>query len=250
MQLTSSTAIITGAASGMGEATARLLAKQGVKVALLDRDLEKAKIIAEQIGGLALLCDVTRDEQIEHAVNEAVAWFGAPRICVNCAGIAPSKRVVGRSGLMPLQEFRDVIEINLIGSFNVMRHVSAHMVSAPLLGEERGVIINTASVAAYEGQIGQTAYSASKGGIVSMTLPAAREFAQFAVRVNTIAPGIIATPMMQSMPQNVQDSLVASVPFPKRFGAPEEYASLVQHIIENAMLNGTVIRLDGAIRMA
>jgi NAD(P)-dependent dehydrogenase (short-subunit alcohol dehydrogenase family) len=213
--------------------------------ALRARDLEV--IVWDKQTGI----DVSCAKSIEDALQEAIVKIGVPRICVNCAGIAPAKKMIGKDGVMPLSDFQKVIDTNLIGTFNVMRVVANAMSSLPIQdgNEERGVIINTASVAAYEGQIGQTAYSASKGGVVAMTLPAARELAQFGIRVNTIAPGLIATPMLLSMPQVVQDSLAASVPFPKRFGEPEEFASLVIHIIENTMINGEVIRLDGALRM-
>lgn len=243
--------IISGAASGMGAATARHFAKLGAKVALLDVNYEAAHAVAQEIRGYAIACDVTSGEQIEQAVQAAYEVNGPVRICVSCAGIAPAKRIVGREGPMPLADFNKVIAINLIGTFNLLRCAAAQMMQQAAVNEtgERGVIINTASVAAYEGQIGQAAYSASKGGVVAMTLPAAREFAQFGIRVNTIAPGLIATPMLLGMPQEVQDSLAASVPFPKRLGRPEEFAALAAHIVANEMINGEVIRLDGAIRM-
>nr|WP_256593739.1 SDR family oxidoreductase [Legionella feeleii] len=190
-------------------------------------------------------------EDIEQALQKTIAQIGVPRICINCAGIAPAKRMVGKEGAMPLAAFKQVIDINLVGTFNVMRVAATAMAGLELEpgSQERGVIINTASIAAFEGQIGQTAYSASKGGVVAMTLPAARELAQHAIRVNTIAPGLIATPMLLNMPQEVQDSLAATVTFPKRLGKPEEFAALVLHIIENCFINGEVIRFDGALRM-
>ena len=200
---------------------------------------------------LFITCDVTSEESVEKAMQETITQVGTPRVCINCAGIAPAKRIVGKEGAMPLAAFRQVIDVNLIGTFNVLR-VAAHAMSSLDIeskSQERGVIINTASVAAFEGQIGQAAYSASKGGIVSMTLPAARELSRFAIRVNTIAPGLFATPMLLNMPQEVQDSLAATVTFPKRLGKPEEFASLVGHIIENGMINGAVVRLDGSLRM-
>jgi NAD(P)-dependent dehydrogenase (short-subunit alcohol dehydrogenase family) len=202
-------------------------------------------------GDLAFQCDVSSSEAVELALSQTISQLGVPRICINCAGIAPSARIVGKQGAMSLDAFTQVININLVGTFNVMRVVAKAMMTLEPLGEssERGVIINTASIAAYEGQVGQIAYSASKGGVVSMTLPAARELAQFGIRVNTIAPGLIATPMLLTMPQEVQDGLMATVPFPKRFGQPDEFASLAIHIIENTMINGEVIRLDGALRM-
>ncbi|SPX59405.1 3-oxoacyl-ACP reductase [Legionella feeleii] len=198
-----------------------------------------------------MTCDVSSAEDIEQALQKTIAQIGVPRICINCAGIAPAKRMVGKEGAMPLAAFKQVIDINLVGTFNVMRVAATAMAGLELEpgSQERGVIINTASIAAFEGQIGQTAYSASKGGVVAMTLPAARELAQHAIRVNTIAPGLIATPMLLNMPQEVQDSLAATVTFPKRLGKPEEFAALVLHIIENCFINGEVIRFDGALRM-
>jgi len=244
-------AIVTGGGSGLGAATARALAGVGAKVALLDINDKAAETVAAEIGGLAVRCNVADAASAEAAVGKARAAHGAARILINCAGIGPAARIVGRDGPMTLDAFRQVIEINLIGSFNLMRLAAADMIGLePLADGEHGVIISTASVAAYEGQIGQAAYSASKGGIVALTMPAAREFARAGIRVNTIAPGLFATPLLLGMPQPVQDSLAASVPFPSRFGAPEEYAKLALHIIDNAMLNGETIRLDGALRMA
>ncbi|GAA4257634.1 SDR family NAD(P)-dependent oxidoreductase [Azospirillum formosense] len=251
MQINGQAAIVTGGASGMGAETARHLAKLGAKVTVLDMNEAAVKQVAEEIGGLGLLCDVSSAESAEKAVAEARAAHGPARIAVNCAGVAPAKRIVGRDGPMALDDFRKVIEVNLIGTFNILRLAAADMGTlAPLESGERGVIVNTASVAAYEGQIGQAAYASSKGGIVALTICAARDLARSGVRVMTIAPGLIGTPMLLNMPQEVQDSLAATVPFPKRFGQPSEYARLVQHILENEMLNGEVIRLDGAIRMA
>jgi NAD(P)-dependent dehydrogenase (short-subunit alcohol dehydrogenase family) len=251
MQLEGQIAIITGAASGMGAASARHLAARGVSVALLDVNESTLAEVAADTGGLALACDVTDAASMGSAVASVSERLGVARILVNCAGIAPAGRIVGRDGPMDLDAFRKVIEVNLIGSFNAMRCSAAHMMRLDPVGDggERGVIISTASVAAFEGQIGQAAYAASKGGIVSLTLPAAREFSRFGIRVMTIAPGLIGTPMLLGMPEEVQASLAASVPFPKRFGRPEEFAALVEHIITNEMLNGDVIRLDGAIRM-
>jgi len=244
-------AVVTGGASGMGAAAAEWLTQKGVKVAILDNQYEAAKAFADKIGALAFACDVRDTDSVESSIAKAKKALGPARIGINCAGIAPAARIVGKNGPMPLDAFRKVIDINLIGSFNVMRILAANMTTLePVTASgERGVIINTASIAAYEGQIGQAAYSASKGGVVAMTLPAAREFAQFGIRVNTIAPGIIGTPMMRSMPQDIQDSLASSIPFPKRMGYPEEFAMLAAHIIENEMINGSVIRLDGALRM-
>lgn len=239
-------ALVTGGASGMGKACVQYLQQHGMKVVVWDKQSDSSSD-AE----LFITCDVTSDESIEKAMQQTVSQIGVPRVCVNCAGIAPAKRIVGKEGPMPLEAFKQVIDVNLIGTFNVMRIVAHAMSTLDLesKSQERGVIINTASVAAFEGQIGQAAYSASKGGIVSMTLPAARELAQFAIRVNTIAPGLIATPLLLNMPQEVQDNLAATVTFPKRLGRPEEFASLVGHIIENGMINGEVIRLDAALRM-
>ncbi len=251
MQVKGHAAIVTGGGSGLGAATARALAGAGAKVALLDINDKAADAVAAEIGGLAVRCNVADAASAEAAVGKARAAHGAARILINCAGIGPAARIVGRDGPMALDAFRQVIEINLIGSFNLMRLAAADMIAlAPLADGERGVVISTASVAAYEGQIGQAAYSASKGGIVALTMPAAREFARSGIRVNTIAPGLFATPLLLGMPQPVQDSLAASVPFPSRFGTPQEYAKLALHIIDNAMLNGETIRLDGALRMA
>ncbi len=245
MKLNDQIAVVTGGASGMGQACAKMLTEKGVHVVVWDKHIEN---ITYQN---AIACDVSSAEDVEHAMAETLRRVGRPRICINCAGIAPAKRMVGKEGAMPLAAFKQVIDINLVGTFNVMRILAEAMTRLlPIEGtEERGVIINTASIAAFEGQIGQTAYSASKGGIVAMTLPAARELAQYGIRVNTIAPGLIATPLLLNMPQEVQDSLAATVPFPKRLGKPDEFASLVVHLIENEMLNGEVIRLDGALRM-
>lgn len=251
MKLQHQVAIISGGASGMGEATARFLRQHDCKVALLDKNMDAAKAVADEIGASAFDCDVSDAASVEQAVAAAREVNGPARICVSCAGVAPAKRIVGRDGPMPLDDFAKVININLIGTFNLLRMAAADMMAMEPLAEdaERGVIINTASVAAYEGQIGQSAYSASKGGVVSMTLPAAREFAKFGIRVNTIAPGIIGTPMLLNMPQEVQDSLAQQVPYPTRLGHPEEFAKLAGHIVENTLINGAVMRLDGAIRM-
>ncbi len=246
MNLDNQIALVTGGASGMGKACAEYLQQHGMKVVVWDRQKDN-----DSKADLFLNCDVTSDESVEHAMRETIAQVGVPRVCINCAGIAPAKRIVGKEGAMPLLDFKQVIDVNLIGTFNVMR-VAAHAMSSldiDAKSQERGVIINTASVAAFEGQIGQAAYSASKGGIVSMTLPAARELARFAIRVNTVAPGLFATPLLLNMPQEVQDNLAATITFPKRLGKPEEFALTVRHIIENGMMNGAVIRLDGALRM-
>lgn len=251
MDIKNSTAIVTGGASGMGAATARMLSRHGAKVAIFDMNKEAAEKIAAEIKGLAVQCDVTNEESVNAAVTETTKKLGAARICINCAGIVHGRRMVNQQGIMPLAEFRKVIEVNLIGSFNVMSHAVAAMSTLEPIGDsgERGVVINTASVAAFEGQIGQTAYSSSKGGIVSLTLPAAREMAQFGIRVMTISPGLVDTPMFDKIPPEARASLGAMVPFPKRLAHPEEYAMLAMQIIENPMLNGEVIRLDGALRM-
>ncbi len=251
MELAGNVAIVSGGGSGMGAETAKTLRAAGVQVALLDVNAAAVKEQAQRLDCLGLVCDISNAEAVATALAQVRATYGVARICVSCAGIAPAKRVVGRDGAMPLDDFQRVINVNLIGTFNLLRLAAADMTQLEPVNSsgERGVIINTASVAAYEGQIGQAAYSASKGGIVSMTLPIARELARFGIRVMTIAPGLIATPMLLGMPQDVQDSLAQSVPFPKRLGEPNEYARLVLHIIDNALLNGSVIRLDGAIRM-
>ncbi|TDH34426.1 SDR family NAD(P)-dependent oxidoreductase [Pseudohoeflea suaedae] len=244
-------AIVTGGGSGLGAATARRLAAEGAKVALLDVNLDQAEKVAAEIGGIAIACDVSSADAAQAAVTQAADAHGDARILVNCAGIAPASRVVGREAPHDLDLFRKVIEVNLVGSFNMLRLVADRAAKLdPLEDGERAIIVSTASVAAFDGQIGQAAYSASKGGVHAMALPIARELARFGIRVNTIAPGIFGTPMVKAMPQEVQDSLAASIPFPSRLGTPEEYASLVMHMVENVMLNGETVRLDGAIRMA
>jgi NAD(P)-dependent dehydrogenase (short-subunit alcohol dehydrogenase family) len=251
MDIKGHAAIVTGGASGLGAATAGELARAGAKVACLDVNLDGARAVAEKIGGLALRCDVTSSDEAVAALAQAREKHGAARILINCAGVGPAKRIVGRDGPTPLADFERVIKINLIGTFNMMRLVAADMQSVPPLADgERGVIISTASVAAFEGQIGQPAYAASKGGVAALTLPAAREFAQFGIRANAIAPGIFHTPMLIALPEDAQKSLAAAVPFPKLLGRPEQFAALVRHIIENTYINGEVIRLDGALRMA
>ena len=251
MRVEGQAAIVSGGASGLGRATAKALAASGVKVTILDTTEAAAAEAAGEIGGLAIGTDVTDAGSVEAAFVAAREQHGPARIAVNCAGVGPAGRIVGRDGAMPLDAFRRVIEVNLIGSFNLLRLAAADMTGLDTLADsERGLIVLTASVAAFEGQIGQAAYSASKGGIVSLTLPAARELARYGVRVVAIAPGLFATPMLQGLPQNIQESLAASVPFPARLGRPEEYAALVLHLCRNAMINGEVIRLDGALRMA
>jgi NAD(P)-dependent dehydrogenase (short-subunit alcohol dehydrogenase family) len=244
-------AIVTGAGSGLGAATAAALAEAGAKVALFDINIDGAREVAARIGGLAVRCDVADAESGAAAVAEARAQHGPARILVNCAGIGPAKRIVGRDGPMPLTDFSRVISINLIGTFNMMRLAAADMQAlAPLDDGERGIIVSTASVAAFEGQVGQAAYAASKGGVAALTMPAARELAQFGIRVLAIAPGIFGTPMLRALPDEVQKSLAASVPFPQLLGRPEQFADLVLHCVRNTYLNGEVIRLDGALRMA
>jgi NAD(P)-dependent dehydrogenase (short-subunit alcohol dehydrogenase family) len=251
MEIAGHAALISGGASGLGQATAAGLAAAGAKVALLDIDGPAAQAAARPLGGLGFACDVTDAAATERTVAAAREHHGPARIVVNCAGIGRAGRIVDRDGSpMPLDQFKRVVEVNLIGSFNLLRLAAAAMATLdPLADGERGVIVLTASVAAYDGQIGQAAYSASKGGIVGLTLPAARELARYGVRVVAIAPGVFATPMLAGLPQAAQDSLGAQVPFPPRLGHPDEYAALVQHICANRMLNGEVIRLDGALRM-
>jgi NAD(P)-dependent dehydrogenase (short-subunit alcohol dehydrogenase family) len=250
MNVKGQAALVTGGGSGLGAGTAKALAAAGAKVALLDVNMEGAEKVAKEIGGIAIKCDVSSAADGERAVAAAREKHGPARVLINCAGIAPAARIVGKDGPLALDAFARVINVNLIGSFNMMRLAAADMAKLePQADGERGVIVSTASVAAFEGQIGQAAYGASKGGVAALTLPAAREFARSGVRVLTIAPGIFATPMLLGMPQAVQDSLAAQVPFPSRLGTPAEYAKLVMHILDNVMLNGEVIRLDGAIRM-
>ena len=244
-------AVVTGGASGLGEGSARALAAAGAKVAIFDLNEERGRQIAEELGGIFVRCDVSSAESAEAAFAAAREAHGPCGIAVNCAGIAPAGKIVGKEGPMPLEDFNKVIQINLVGSFNIIRLAAAEMATREANDDgERGVIISTASIAAYEGQIGQVAYSASKGGVVAMTLQAARELARSGIRVNTIAPGIFMTPMMAGFPQEVQDSLAATLPFPQRLGRPEEYGMLVEQIVKNPLLNGETIRLDCALRMA
>jgi NAD(P)-dependent dehydrogenase (short-subunit alcohol dehydrogenase family) len=251
MEVKGQAAIVTGGASGLGAACARTLAAAGAKVTILDMNEKAAADMAGELKGLAVSCDVADSASAEAAVKKAAAAHGPARILINCAGVGTAKRIVGRDGAMPLADYERVIKINLIGSFNMMRLVAAGMQALPAFADgERGVIVSTASVAAFEGQIGQAAYASSKGGVAALTLPAAREFAQFGIRVLAIAPGIFGTPMLRALPQEAQDSLGASVPFPKRLGEPREFAALVMHCIHNSYLNGEVIRLDGALRLA
>jgi NAD(P)-dependent dehydrogenase (short-subunit alcohol dehydrogenase family) len=243
-------ALVTGAASGLGRATAAALADAGARVALVDLDAEAVANAAAAVGGQGLALDVADAAAVESAMP-GIEALGSLRVLVNCAGIAPAGKIVGRDGPMPLAAFERVVRVNLIGTFNLMRLAAAVMARLePMADGERGVIVNTSSIAAFEGQIGQAAYAASKGGVASLTLPAARELAALSVRVMAIAPGLFGTPMLLGMPEKVQESLAATVPFPARFGRPEEYASLVLHVLANPMLNGSVLRLDGALRMA
>jgi NAD(P)-dependent dehydrogenase (short-subunit alcohol dehydrogenase family) len=251
MNIQGQAALVSGGGSGLGRATAEALAAKGARVAVLDLNAAAAEVVAKAIGGAAFACDVSNADSAEAAIKAAEAAHGPARILVNCAGIGTPKRVVGRDGAQPLADFQRVINVNLVGSFNLIRLFAASLAKAATLDDgERGVIVSTASVAAYEGQIGQAAYSASKGGVVAMTLPIARELAQFNIRVNTIAPGIFMTPMLFGLPQEAQDSLGKSVPNPARLGDPKEYAALVVHICENGYINGETIRIDGALRMA
>jgi len=250
MKLAGAAAIVTGGGSGLGKATAQAFAAKGARVAVFDRNAEAAEAVAKAIGGIALAGDVADPVSAEAAFAKAAAAHGAARILVNCAGIGVAKRVVGRDGPQPLGDFETVIRVNLIGTFNMIRlFAAAASKLEPLEGGERGVVVNTASVAAYEGQVGQAAYSASKGGVVAMTLPIARELAQFGVRVNAIAPGLFLTPMLLGLPQEAQESLGRSVPYPARLGNPAEYAALAAFIVENPYLNGETIRIDGALRL-
>ena len=243
-------AVVTGGASGLGKATAQMLAEQGAKVAIFDLNEEAGRATAEALGGIFIAANIADDASVTAGLEAAERAQGVARILVNCAGIAPAVKTVGKNNAPhPLDSFMKTVTVNLIGSFNAIAKFSARLAAADEIDGERGVIVNTASVAAYDGQIGQAAYSASKGGVVGMTLPIARDLAQHKIRVMTIAPGIFLTPMLESFPQTVQDALGAQVPHPSRLGKPAEYAQLVESIIRNPMLNGEVIRLDGAIRM-
>jgi NAD(P)-dependent dehydrogenase (short-subunit alcohol dehydrogenase family) len=250
MRLSGVAAIVTGGGSGLGRATAEALAAEGAKVAVFDLNSAAAEEAAKASGGVAVVGDVADEASAAAAISKAAVAHGPARVLVNCAGIGVAKRVVGRDGPHPLADFEKVVRVNLIGTFNMIRLASAAMAKLEPIDGERGVIVSTASVAAFDGQIGQGAYSASKGGVAAMTLPIARELAQFGIRVNTIAPGVFMTPMMSGLPQAAQDSLGASVPFPARLGQPAEYAALAVHIVENGYINGETIRIDGALRMA
>jgi NAD(P)-dependent dehydrogenase (short-subunit alcohol dehydrogenase family) len=252
MNIEGQAALVTGGASGLGEATARELARLGAKVAVLDVNQQLAEQVAADIGGVACQCDITNAESVTAALAKAAARHGPARILMNIAGIGTAKRVVQKDGsAAPLEDFARVVNVNLVGTYNVSRLFAAECARlAPLEDNERGVMIFTASVAAFDGQVGQQAYSASKGGLVGMTLPMARDLAQHGIRVCTIAPGLFATPLMKQLPEPVQQSLAASIPFPARLGKPEEFARLAAHIVTNTHLTGEVIRLDGALRMA
>ncbi|MFJ4494654.1 SDR family NAD(P)-dependent oxidoreductase [Pseudomonas atacamensis] len=251
MQIENKVFIVTGGASGLGAASAELLVSAGAKVMLVDMNAEAVAAQAQRLGAQSVVADISSEAAAEAAVQATIAAFGSVNGLVNCAGIVRGEKILGKNGPHALSSFAQVINVNLIGSFNMLRLAAAAIAESEANADgERGVIINTASVAAFDGQIGQAAYSASKGAIASLTLPAARELARFGIRVMTIAPGIFETPMMAGMTPEVRDSLAAGVPFPPRLGKPAEYAALVRHIIENSMLNGEVIRLDGALRMA
>jgi NAD(P)-dependent dehydrogenase (short-subunit alcohol dehydrogenase family) len=252
MNIQGHAALVTGGGSGLGEATARELARLGAKVAVLDLNLENAQRVAKDIGGVAVQCNVSDEGSMQAAVEAAAAEHGPARILMQIAGIGSAKRVVGRDGnAAPLADFARVINVNLIGTYNAARVFAAACAKLdPLEDGERGVMVFTASVAAFDGQVGQQAYSASKAGVVGMTLPMARDLAQHGIRVCTVAPGLFATPLMKELPESVQESLAKSIPFPQRLGKPEEFAQLAAHIVGNGHLNGEVIRLDGALRMA
>lgn len=247
MDIKNKTILITGAASGLGAATARELAHRGAKIVLLDRNINAAQKIAHEISGVAFECDVTSED----SVKKVLALCGDIHAVIHCAGVVHGGRIVGKNGAMPLDDFSRVIQINLMGTFNVMRLCAEKMSTQNPVNDigERGVIINTASIAAFEGQLGQVAYSASKGAVASMTLPAARELSQFGIRVMTIAPGVMQTPMMTGMTEEIQKSLSADIPFPKQLGDPKNFGELCAHIIENTYLNGSTIRLDGGLRL-
>lgn len=253
MQIEGQAALVTGGASGLGEATARALAAAGATVVVLDRNAEAAQAVAASIGGRALVCDIADGPAAASALAAVAHDVGPLRIVMNVAGIGTAKRIVGRDGQpAPLEDFERVVRVNLLGTYNICRLVAAQLAAGPALGEdgERGVFVNTASVAAFDGQVGQEAYAASKGGVAAMTLPMARDLAQHGIRVCTIAPGLFRTPLVNELPAAVQDSLAASIPFPRRLGTPAEFAALALHIVGNPALNGEVIRLDGALRLA
>ncbi len=250
MKIMNTVALVTGGGSGLGAETAGILAKNGARVAVLDINYEAALKVANKIEGLAVQCDVSSEQSVSAALDTIEEKLGVVQIVINSAGIGTAKRILGRDQLHPLENFTRVIDVNLTGSFNMLR-LTAERMSAqePTEEDERGVIIFTASIAAFEGQVGQAAYAASKGGIVSMTLPAARELAQFGIRVLTLAPGLFKTPLMEELPEEVQQKLGSSIPFPARLGKPEEFASLAMHCVENTFINGEVIRVDGGLRL-
>jgi NAD(P)-dependent dehydrogenase (short-subunit alcohol dehydrogenase family) len=251
MEINGNTFLVSGGASGLGGATSTLLARSGANVVIADINQEKGEALARELGVRFAACNVTDEASVQAAVAAAVSGFGALHGAINCAGIGTAEKTVGKEGPHSLAGFKRVIEVNLIGTFNVIRLAAAQMASQPANASgERGVIVNTASIAAFDGQIGQAAYSASKGGIVGMTLPIARDLARTGIRVVTIAPGLFDTPLLAGLPEEARQSLGGQVPFPSRLGNPSEYAALAKHILENEMLNGEVIRLDGALRMA
>ena len=251
MEFQNVAAIVTGGASGLGEGAARALAAAGCKVAIFDLQKERGEAVAKELGGIFVECDVSSAASAEAAFAKANEAHGFCGVAVNCAGVATAGKILGREGVLPLENFSKVVQVNLIGTFNILRLAAAEMAQRePNADGERGVIINTASIAAYEGQVGQAAYSAPKGGVVALTLQAARELAREGIRVNTIAPGLFMTPMIAGMPQEVQDSLAATLLFPKRLGKPEEFGMMVDQMVRNPVLNGEVIRLDSALRMA
>ena len=251
MLISGQAAFVTGGGSGLGAATARHFASQGAKVAILDFDIDRARTVAEEIGGFAVQADVSDEAAVGTALDEAIGFLGeTPRVVVNCAGVGFAARIVGREGKLSFDTFEKTLKVNLFGTFNVMSHAARRLMDVePLENGERGVIVNTASVAFEDGQLGQAAYSASKGGIAAMCLPAAREFAQHGIRVMAIAPGLFRTPMMEGLPEEVSAKITANIPFPPRLGEPEEFALLAGHIVTNPFLNGTTIRLDGAVRL-
>jgi len=253
MEIKDSVAIVTGGASGLGEACVRTFLGGGGKVSILDFAEERGQKVASELGDAALFCltDITKEEDVQAAIDKTVEAFGAIHIAVNCAGVGIPGKVLGKEGPMSMAHFNKVVQINLMGTMNVVRLAAEKMVKNEGNDDgEKGVVINVASVAAFDGQIGQAAYSASKAGVAGMTLPIAREFAEYGIRIMTIAPGIFRTPMLEGLPENVQEALGKMVPFPKRLGEPSEFAALARHIVENPMLNGEVIRFDGALRMA
>lgn len=250
MRIERAGAIVIGGASGLGEATARALHERGAALTIADVNVEKGQALAEELGATFAACDVRQEEQVQAAVEQAARAEGGLRIAVCCAGTGWAQKVAGSKGPHPLLPFQTIIEINLIGTFNALRYAATAMIATePLDDGERGVCVNTASIAAFDGQIGQIAYSASKGGVVGMTLPAARDLAQYGIRVNTIAPGLFDTPLLAALPEEARTKLGQGVPYPPRLGQPAEYAQLACHIVENRMLNGETIRLDGALRM-